>query len=313
MRIYHHLADVPAALPATAVTIGNFDGVHKGHQALLHRVFELARQPLVESLVMTFDPHPVQVLRPDQNLRRLLPLSESAERLKMAGVEHLFVVPFSREFSQLDPAEFFNSYLSRPLKPRAIIVGHDFSFGANRAGHFENLKLLGQPLGIHVEQLGPVLMKGEPVSSSRIRRAIAEGQVELAHELLGYPFFIRGMVEKGFARGRQIGFPTANLRVFGETLPFTGVYLTRSFVNGESYWSVTNIGVNPTFKGKSEFVPVKVESHLLDFAGDLYGSDMKLEFWQRLREEKKFRSVSELRTQIEEDVEWARKNLKKLI
>ena len=127
MRIYHHLADVPAALPATAVTIGNFDGVHKGHQALLHRVFELARQPLVESLVMTFDPHPVQVLRPDQNLRRLLPLSESAERLKMAGVEHLFVVPFSREFSQLDPAEFFNSYLSRPLKPRAIIVGHDKS------------------------------------------------------------------------------------------------------------------------------------------------------------------------------------------
>lgn len=312
MQIYHRREDLPVFKQGVALTIGNFDGVHLGHQKLIERVLKAQNELGCGSMVMTFDPHPVKVLRPEMGLKRLFDLRDTYEQLKTRGIESLFVIPFSREFSQLSPEQFFFNYIAGPLNPKFIAVGHDFSFGADRRGSFATLEKLCKQESIGLEKIDPVYWKGEVVSSSRIRSALNEGEVDKARELLGRPFSIRGVVEKGYARGRQLGFPTANLRVLGESLPASGVYVTRTCNKDQTYWSVTNVGYNPTFKGKSEFSPVKVESHLLKFAGDLYGVELKTEFFQKVRDEKKFDSVEQLRAQIEKDVEWTRQWVQQL-
>jgi riboflavin kinase/FMN adenylyltransferase len=311
MRLYRNREDLPVLDRPTAVTIGNFDGLHLGHRALVDEILKAQKEKAYLPWVVTFEPHPVQVLHPERHLKRLFDLRDSFEELQSLGVEGLFAIPFSREFSQLSPEDFFQSYLWEPLRPGLLAVGYDFSFGAHRQGDYETLKTLCQEKSVELRRIPPVIVDGAPVSSSRIRKCLEEGDVTEVKRLLRRPFYLRGVVEKGFARGRQLGFPTANLHHFGESLPGSGVYVTRSWVSGNGYWSVTNVGYNPTFKGKSEFAPVKVESHLLDFAGDLYGTEMKLEFHARVRDEKKFDSVEVLRRQIEKDVEESRQWVKK--
>lgn len=309
MRLFHSLEELSSYPQGTALTIGNFDGLHRGHRALIAEVLERAKSAGLASVVMTFEPHPMKVLYPERALKRLFDLKDSFEELKSLGVDALFVVPFSREFSQLSPKNFFDRYIT-PLNPKFIVVGHDFSFGANRKGSYETLKQFAEELGIGLKHVKPVQVQGQTASSSRLRALLEMGEVAEMKELLGRVFYIRGVVEKGFARGRQLGFPTANLRSFNESLPASGVYVTRVWVNGKSHWAVTNVGINPTFKGGSEFSPIKIESHLLNFAGDLYGAEMKVEFHDRVREEMKFNSIENLRAQIEKDVDWARQWIK---
>ncbi len=315
MRLYRKLSELDGfktLFPQkSALTIGNFDGLHLGHQSLLSRVLRARNERGFSTLVLTFDPHPVQVLYPERGLKRLFDLKDTFEQLEVRGLDALFAIPFSREFSQLSPQEFFERYIFEPLNPGLLVVGHDFSFGADRAGSYETLKQLCDKRSIEIERIPPVISGGEPVSSSRIRKLLSTGDVSAAHQLLARPFYIHGLVEKGFARGRTLGFPTANLALAGETLPTSGVYMTRAHFRGKSYWSVTNVGYNPTFKGKSEFTPVKIESHLFDFNEDIYGIEIKLEFYEFVRAEKKFDSVEQLKQQIEKDVEWGRQWIQK--
>lgn len=310
MRLITSLSEDLKFEKGAAVTLGSFDGVHRGHQALIDRILRAQKSEGLPSVVITFDPHPMQVLHPERKLNRLFPLEETYKKLMAFGVDTLFVIPFSREFSQLSPETFFSQYLVQGLNAQLIVVGHDFSFGSDRAGGFSTLEKLTSSRRIRLEKVEPILFEGSAISSTRIRKSLIAGQVDVAGEMLGHAFFLRGFVEKGFARGRKIGFPTANLRVRGETLPLSGVYVCRVQVGEKIYGAVTNVGINPTFIEGSAFNPVKVESHLFDFDEDIYGVEIKLEFLQRLREEQKFSSVDELKNQIQRDADEARRWLR---
>lgn len=286
------------------LTIGNFDGLHLGHRALINRVLDTARRFSVPSVVMTFEPHPVKVLYPDRKLHRIFDFEDQRARLEEMGVDALVVEPFSREFSQLPPERYLLEWIYRPFVPKAVIVGYDFSFGANRQGTIDFLKSHAGSLGFEVEVVSPVKVGDVLVSSSRIRQALNEGDVALAGELLGRSFYLSGLIERGAGRGRTIGIPTANLRTAAETLPARGVYCGHVHVRGAWHDAVVNIGLNPTFnEGAGSGQPLHIEAHLLNFQGDLYGEKMTIDFVQRLRDERKFSSVSELVTQIHRDIQ----------
>ena len=259
---------------------------------------------------MTFEPHPVKVLHPDRKLNRIFDVDDLIQGLGTIGVDALVVEPFSREFSQLTPDRYLMDWVFKPFSPNGIVVGYDFSFGANRQGSIEFLSSQAKNLGIDVEVVPPVKVGDILVSSTRIRQAIEAGDVELASELLGRPFYIKGIVEKGAGRGRSIGIPTANLRTSSETVPCRGVYAARVMVRGRSWRAAVNIGYNPTFVDDHGPMP-SIEAHLLDFPGaetssDLYGETLRIEFFARLREEKKFASADELVRQIRSDIVRAR-------
>ena len=298
------IADTPnafASLQGTGVTIGNFDGVHLGHQALVRRTLEACAAGGLDGVVVTFQPHPRTVLSPG---RPHAPLSTRAERfalLERLGVRHILELPFTRELAALPPEAFVRDYLL-PLHPRELVVGHDFTLGRGRSGHPELLQQLGAGLGFRVEQVPAVLAEGEPVSSTRLRRCLAEGDVALARRLLGRPYTVAGTIAHGEGRGTGLGFPTANLEGAATLLPGNGVYATRARIGGRSFDAVTNIGHKPTFGGKA----LTVESFLLDAAGDFYGADLTLEFVARLRGEQRFADGHALARQIGADVTLAR-------
>ena len=301
------IADTPAAfaaLPATGVTIGNFDGVHLGHQALVRRTLEVCAAGGLDCVVVTFLPHPRTVLTPE---RPHAPLSTRAERfalLERLGVRHILELPFTRELAALSPEDFVRGHLL-PLKPRELVVGHDFTLGRGRSGHPELLQRLGRHMGFGVEQVGAVLADGAPVSSTRLRKCLAVGDVALARRLLGRPYAVAGEVAHGEGRGRALGFPTANLEGAATLLPGGGVYATRARCGGRRFDAVTNIGTKPTFGGER----LTVESFLLDAEGDFYGEDLALEFVGRLRGERRFPDADALSRQIEADVAKARRLL----
>lgn len=301
------IADTPAAfaaLPPTGVTIGNFDGVHLGHQELVRRTLEVCGAHGLEGVVVTFRPHPRTVLTPE---RPHAPLSTRAERfalLERLGVRHLLELPFTRELAALTPEDFVRAYLL-PLRPRELVVGHDFSLGRGRSGHPELLQQLGRGMGFGVEQVSAVLADGAPVSSTRLRRCLAEGDVALARRLLGRPYAVSGQVAHGEGRGRGLGFPTANLERAATLLPGGGVYAVRARCGGRPLDGVTNIGRKPTFGGER----LTVETFLLDAEGDFYGEDLRLEFVARLRGEQRFPDAAALSRQIGADVTLARRLL----
>ncbi|MBD5417430.1 MAG: bifunctional riboflavin kinase/FAD synthetase [Desulfovibrio sp.] len=301
------IADTPAAfaaLPATGVTIGNFDGVHLGHQALVRRTLEVCGARGLDCVVVTFRPHPRTVLTPE---RPHAPLSTRAERfalLERLGVRHILELPFTRELAALSPEDFVRGYLL-PLQPRELVVGHDFTLGRGRSGHPELLQQLGRDMGFGVEQVSAVLAGGAPVSSTRLRECLAGGDVALARHLLGRPYAVSGAVAHGEGRGRGLGFPTANLDGAATLLPANGVYATRARLGGRSFDAVTNIGMKPTFGGDR----LTVESFLLDAEGDFYGEDLALEFAARLRGEQRFPDAAALGRQISADVALARRLL----
>jgi riboflavin kinase/FMN adenylyltransferase len=298
---------VPRGWPRPAVAVGTFDGVHRGHQALLSAARDQAGRRHGRVVVLTFEPHPARVVSPERAPSRLMTLEQKAEMLEASGVDVLAVLPFTHALAEKSADEFARLVLRDCLRAEEVVVGQNFRFGRGRAGGFPDLERLGAELGFQSLGVPPVLHEGQPVSSTRIRDALAGGDVAGAAALLGRPYFIDGEVVRGDGRGRSIGVPTANLRTENETLPAGGVYACRCrLAPGEpSRPAVANLGRRPTFGGGDP----TVEAHLLDFDGDLYGRRVRLEFAFRLRPERTFAGPSDLREQIGRDIEDARRLL----
>lgn len=303
MEVIRHLRDLPA-LDSTAVTVGNFDGVHIGHQQVIGRTVRRATELGGRSLALTFVPHPVRVIARGREPERLTPIEQKLELMAETGLDLTVVLHFDRRLASMPPVAFAEEVLYRSTRARTIVVGQGFRFGRERAGDIALLARVGERLDFAVEPVPPVIYDGEPVSSSRIRRVVVEGRVELAAALLGRPYQVAGVVVRGDRRGRTIGFPTANLGGLRTVLPGTGVYACWAEVKGERWMAAVNIGDRPTFgRGRS------VEAFLLDFSGDLYGREIALSFVARLRADQKFPGVAELVQQIKLDVERTRKIL----
>jgi len=292
---------------ASAVTVGNFDGVHLGHQALVGEMVRWARSAPGAAVVLTFDPHPARVLSPRQAKRALMTLEQKAEALAALGVDRLVALAFTEQVAGLSAEDFARIVLRGSLAACRVVVGQDFRFGRGRTGDVFGLIGLGETLGFEVRAVGPVLEDGSPISSSRIRDVLALGEVSKAGSLLGRPFFVDGDVVQGDGRGRGLGFPTANVAVRNETLPLLGVYACRMRLGfGEvPRPAVANLGQRPTFGGGQTVLEV----HVLDFAGDLYGREVRVEFVERLRAESTFAGKEELLAQIGADVHEARRIL----
>ena len=288
----------------SAVVIGNFDGVHRGHQAVLKQARALADAEKLRCVVLTFDPHPSEVLGRGAP-PRLTSLPRRIELLNEYGADHVAVEPFTKELAAWTPEQFVDDLLASKLEARAVVVGRNFRFGNKRAGDFDTLERLGKKLSFEPVAAEVAGDAEGPFSSTRIRDAITAGEVSRAAELLTRPHRITGVVEHGDARGRTIGFPTANLGVVIEMLPAHGVYAVRVVRGDVVHPGVMNIGVRPTVDGLS----LRVEAHLLDFDGDLYGETLHVDLVERLRGEQKFSGLAELKAQIAKDAEGARKAL----
>jgi riboflavin kinase/FMN adenylyltransferase len=286
------------------LALGNFDGVHRGHRKILDRVHRVAGEHGATPVVMTFDPHPPRIVRPDKAPPLLMTKGQKLEALAEAGLHGAAIVRFTPELSRWDPEMFVRTVLVEWLHVVEVWVGANFLFGHDRAGTFSVLRTLGARYGFRAEKIDAVRYKDFVVSSTRIRRLIAEGRVDEAGALLGHHYFIDGTVVHGDARGREIGFPTANLESANELLPPAGVYATAAAVGGIEHPSVTNIGTRPTFGGAGA---IRVETHLLDGSRDLYDAKVRLSFVQRLRDERAFPDVDALRTQIDADCRAARR------
>jgi riboflavin kinase / FMN adenylyltransferase len=301
MKVLRLQALAPVQLDAPAVTLGNFDGVHRGHQALLAATRARARERDAKAVVLTFDPHPARVLNPAHAPKSLSTVEQKKEILTALGADVLAVLPFTGEVAGWSPAAFAEGVLARTLGAREVIVGEGFRFGHGRTGDVRELERIGRRLGFEVVSMEPVLHDGTPVSSTRVREALAQGDVGAAQDLLGRPYSVDGRVVRGDGRGQKLGIPTANLEPENEILPRPGVYAARAVVDGSApatYSAVVNLGRRPTFGGRETVL----EAHLLDFAGDLYGRRLRLGFVSRLRDEKTFASVEALLAQIKEDV-----------
>lgn len=287
------------------LTIGNFDGVHRGHQAMLRRVVERARALDGPAVVLTFDPHPTKVLHPQRAPKLIQTLRQREEAIAALGVDALVVVPFTREFAALPPEDFVTDLLGRRLGAREVHVGSAFAFGCGKRGNVPLLCRLGEEAGLRVVPLDVVAEGGEPVSSTRVRTLLLEGDVAAARRLLGRPFAMDGVIAKGDRMGRKIGFPTINLKTENELLPRDGVYVTKVLLRSfeRTFACVTNIGRRPTVY---EDYATTVESYILDFSSDVYGEAIRLTFYERLRDEMVFPSMLELTAQIRRDVEATR-------
>ncbi|MGQ9512316.1 bifunctional riboflavin kinase/FAD synthetase [Thermodesulfitimonas sp.] len=286
--------------------LGNFDGVHLGHQRLIKRLVEYARQNQGTAAVFTFEPHPAMVLRPEAAPPLLLAPELKQRLIASFGVDILLAVPFTREFALLSPEAFVREVLCAEIGVAAVFVGYNYTFGHRGAGTLETLRELGARYGFTVEVIPPVLVDDQPVSSTLIRGLIAAGKVEEARRYLGYYPVFAGTVVSGAKRGTELGFPTANLEVDSQVLvPANGVYAVKAVVDGEVFLGVANIGICPTFAGNAP-AGRRVEVFLFDFHGDLYGKRLEVTFTRRLREERRFRSVAELVEQIRRDVAAAR-------
>ena len=286
------------------LALGNFDGLHRGHTKIIERIRRGAADRGGTTLVLTFDPHPPRIVRPDKAPLLLMTLEQKIEGLAKAGVQGVAVVRFTHDLSRWDPETFVRTVLVDWLQVAEVWVGADFLFGRDRTGNFSLLRALGAQYGFRVEKIDSVRYKDFVVSSTRIRRLVAEGRVDEAGALLGHHFFIDGQVVRGAGRGREIGVPTANLSTTNELVPPHGVYATTLTVDGVVHSSVTNIGTRPTFGDVK--APV-IETHALDFNRDLYERVVRLGFVQRLRDERRFPDVDALKAQIDADVRRARR------
>lgn len=288
-----------------AVTIGVFDGVHRGHQHLVGRLLQLARGRGLATAAVTFHPHPRSVLRPGSAITYLCTLEERVEQLRSLGLDAVAILSFTSELAQLSPRDFLR-LLVEELRMRLLLVGPDFALGRNREGTVEVLRSVGEEMGFQVEVAPLLTESGQKVGSTAIRRALAEGDVETVARLLGRPFSLRGPVVEGARRGERIGFPTANIALgLDRALPALGVYITRAYLGESAYPACTNIGLRPTFH--AEPPRPTVETHILDFRGELYGRELRIDLLKRLRPERKFPTVDDLIAQIRRDIEAARR------
>jgi riboflavin kinase/FMN adenylyltransferase len=293
----------PARWVHPVLALGNFDGLHRGHRKILDRVKRVAGEHGATPIVMTFDPHPPRVVRPDKAPPLLMTKAQKLEGIAEGGIQGAAIVRFTHELSTWDPETFVRTVLADWLHVSEVWVGANFLFGHDRAGNFSLLRTLGARYGFRAEKIDPVRYKDFVVSSTRVRRLVSEGRVDEAGALLGHQYFIDGTVVRGDARGRTIGFPTANLCTENELLPPHGVYATTARIGGVVYASVTNVGVRPTVDDSGR---ASVETHLFGFDRDIYGTSARVGFVQRLRDERRFDSLDALQEQIAADVQRAR-------
>ena len=310
MRILRHPAALDPADRGSVVAIGNFDGVHKGHQILIGRTAELARGLRSRLSVLTFEPHPYQVFHPEAAPFRLTPFRAKARHLEAFGVDLLFVLPFDLAFSKVSAEDFVRTLIVESLHARHAVVGYDFHFGHQRGGTPDVLRTLGERMGFGVTVVAPLEAAGGTVySSTRIRQHLAAGEAREAAALLGRSFEIEGRVDMGDQRGRTIGFPTANIKLGDYLRPAGGVYAVRVEIEedapGRWHDGVANLGTRPTVGGTD----LRLETHLFDFAGDLYGKHLRVALIEHLRPERKFSGLAELKAQIAADAAQARSML----
>jgi len=279
------------------LALGNFDGLHRGHLKIVERVRRGAAEHGGTPMAMTFDPHPPRVVRPDKAPPLLMTKTQRLEALDRAGIACVAVVRFTHELSEWAPETFVRTVLADWLRVSEVWVGANFLFGHGRSGNFSLLRTLGQQHGFRADKIDPVRYKDFVVSSTRIRRLVAEARMDEAGALLGHPYFLDGTIVEGRKRGQTIGFPTANMTTENELIPPHGVYATTMTIDGLVHGGLTNIGIRPTF---NETEPT-IETHLLRYSGDLYGRHVRLSFVQRLRDERRFDNVDALRAQIEAD------------
>jgi len=288
----------PPWLAHPVLALGNFDGLHRGHLKIIERVRRGAAEHGGTPMAMTFDPHPSRVVRPDKAPPLLMTKAQRLEAFERAGINAVAVVRFTTELSKWNPETFVREVLVDWLRVSEVWVGANFLFGHDRSGNFSTLRTLGQRYGFRADKIDPVRYKEFVVSSTRVRRLVAEGRMDEAGALLGHQFYIDGRVVPGAHRGKALGFPTANLETDNELLPPNGVYATMTTIDGIVHPSITNVGVRPTF---GDTTKTMIEAYVLGYDGDLYGRSVRLGFVQRLRDERKFEDVDALRAQIEAD------------
>lgn len=306
MRIFRNTEQLPA-FKNSVITIGTFDGVHKGHQKIITRINEIARESNGESIIVTFHPHPRIVINPeDKTLRLLSTIEEKAELLEKYGVDNLVIVPFSRDFSEQEAEDYIRNFLVSNFNPACIVIGYDHKFGKNRSGDYRLLEAMKPQFGYKLEEITKETLDDIDISSTKIRQALQSGDVALATELLGHPYTVSGTVVKGLQNGRKLGFPTANIQCPDpyKLIPQVGIYAVRVVLtNGEKKHGMLSIGYNPTFDGKEQ----TIEVNILDFDRDIYGETLCLEFVSYLRGEKKFDSIEALIEAIKQDERDTRK------
>lgn len=302
MRLFHGTDNAEIQRP-TVLTLGVFDGLHLGHQLIMRTVAERAHALGAVPTVITFDPHPRAVLHPESAPPLLQTLDQKVEGFGVLGIEQTIVVHFDREFSQIRAEDFLHSVVKERLHAKEVYLGRGFAFGHDREGNIELLRRVSEELAFFADEVPEVRFRNQRVSSSRIRELLKDGKVNLARRLLGRPYGVEGLVERGAERGHRLGFPTANLHPKNRVIPRNGVYVTGALIEGQWRRSVTNVGVRPTFESTSE---PSVETFVMDWAGDLYGDVIRVRFLHRLRDERKFDSIEDLKTQIEKDVNRAR-------
>lgn len=300
----------PAGLPkdrGTVVTVGTFDGVHRGHWTVLQEIRDRAAATGRRSVLVTFDPHPLRILRPEHSPPLLTTPVEKKEILAESGLDWAVFLSFTEALSRYEPRRFVEEILVDRLGVEELVIGYDHGFGRDRSGDAETLRCIGRELGFDVDVVPPVAVEGDPVSSSRIRNAVAEGRMDEARQCLGRPYSLRGVVVRGDGRGRELGFPTANLMVRNsdKLIPSPGVYAVRGVLRSGTFPGALHLGPRPTFQGS----PPSIELHLMDFDGDLYGEEIRVDFVEHLREVRPFASVAALVDQMKADVERARTRL----
>jgi riboflavin kinase/FMN adenylyltransferase len=301
MKVFESL-DIEEKFVNPVLTIGNYDGLHLGHRKIIERVKERARAIGGTSMLMTFDPHPLKILKPNKTVGMITPIHVKKKLLEETGIDVVFIVPFTDVFRSTSPETFVGDILVGKLGIKGLIVGYDFKFGKEGKGNVDKLLALSLPYGYFFEVQGVVTLAGEKVGSNRIRKMIREGEVEKVMKHLGRPYMIEGRVVKGYGRGTGIGFPTVNLKTEFDLIPKKGVYITEVEQGAQRLPSVTNIGFNPTFNGQN----LSIETYILDFSGDLYDEEIVLYFRGRVRDEVKFSDVETLKARIRMDVEAAR-------
>ncbi len=300
MKVYHDIKDF-RKIPNAIVTIGTFDGVHLGHQAVFKQMVDKARQIGGETVVITFFPHPRIVISPNDNRLRLITSQEDKiEHLRRSNIDNLIIINFTKEFSHTSSEDFIKDYVVRYIQPAILVIGYDHHFGSNRSGDFDTLSKLGMEFHFAVEKINEQDIEDITISSTKIRSALQQGDIKLANKLLGYSYSTSGIVTHGDSIGRTLGFPTANISIKPEyqLIEKTGVYATIAKVDGKDYPSMTYIGRRPTI---SNGLPTSTETYIMDFDGDLYGKEILVTFVDRVRDEMTFDNLERLKSQIQED------------
>jgi riboflavin kinase/FMN adenylyltransferase len=301
MKIFHGTNNAKIARP-TCLTLGVFDGLHLGHQRIMQTVVERAKATDTIPTAITFDPHPRAVLHPENAPPLLQTLDQRLAAFAVLGIQQTIVIRFTKDFAANEAEEFLRETVHERLQAKEVYLGKGFEFGRNRGGNIELLKKMSAELGFFADEVPEIRLHGQRISSSKIRHLLVEGNINPARKMLGRPYGVEGQIEHGSQRGHEIGFPTANLKPKNRVIPRNGVYVTATLIDNVWRRSITNIGVRPTFETEVE---PSIETYIFDFDGNLYGNVLRVRFLHRIRDERKFSGIAELKAQIEKDTRRA--------